>query len=265
MSKNTLSLQERWQQAVSEFIGRFTLPDDATKWKSYYAPIKKQAVNLFKENNTKKKRSIPEDEDQSFVDMLSIFDSKCLDLRKIIEWPVTGKPWSISKEENKSKTNQKSLFRNHLELLPPIPPTMTLTQGIHVSVVDAMRVVRLISVSYLKPRAFKYWAINVLNHLNLLPGAEIHVLFDDYQYMYETPSKNRDTSEWERIVSDLDQELPDTKEWSSFLSNEKNKHQLVNLLVHFILESDIIEKTVDKDNQCYYIHMNKIPIFEYLC
>ena len=59
--------------------------------------------------------------------------------------------------------------------------------------------------------AFKYWAINVLNHLIFLPGAEIHVVFGDYQYAYQTPSKNRDTSEWERIVSRTDQELPDTK------------------------------------------------------
>ena len=96
----------------------------------------------------------------------------------------------------------------------------------------------------------------------MLPGAEIHVVFE------ETPSKNRDTSEWETIVSDLDQELPDPKEWSSFLSNEKNKHQLVNLLIHFILESDIIERTifVNKSNQCYYKRMNKKPvIFEDLC
>ena len=82
----------------------------------------------------------------------------------------------------------------------------------------------------LKPCTFKYWTINVLNHLNLLPGAEIHVAFDNYQYAYETPSKNKDTSEWKRILSDLDQEKPDTKEWSSFLSNEKN-----NLLTFYYI------------------------------
>ena len=228
MSKNTLSLKERGHQAMSEFIKRFTLPEDTTTGKSYYAPIKKQAVKLVKE----------------------------------------GIRWSICIEENKSRANQKSLFRNHLELLLPIPPTTTPLHGIRVSVVDAMRVVRLIPVSDLKSRTFKYWTINVLDHLNLLPSPEILVVFDECQYAYETPSKNRDTSEWERMVSDLDQELPDTKEWSSFLSNEKNKHQLVNLLVHFILESDIIEKTifVKKGNQCYYKRMNDKPvIFEDLC
>ena len=157
-----------------------------------------------------------------------------------------------------------------MEVLSPIPLTTPLPQGIHISVVDAMRVVRLIPVSDLKSRTFKYWAIAiyVLNHLDLLPGTEIQVVFHDYQYAYETPSNNRDTSEWERIASNLDQELPDTKEWSSFLSNEKNKYQLVNLLVQLILENDTIEKTifVNKGSQCYYKCMNKKPlIFEDLC
>ena len=83
-----------------------------------------------------------------------------------------------------------------MELFSPIPLTATLPQGIHVSVIDAMPVVRLIPVSDLKSRTFKYWAIYVLNHLNLLRGIEIHVVFHDYQNAYETPSKNRDTSEW---------------------------------------------------------------------
>ena len=51
---------------------------------------------------------------------------------------------------------------------------------------------------------------------------------------------------WPHIFAVIvDQGLADTKEWNSFLSNEKNKHQLVNLRVHFILESDIIEKTMN--------------------
>ena len=155
-----------------------------------------------------------------------------------------------------------------MELFSPIPLTATLPQGIHVSVIDAMRVVRLIPVSDLKSRTFKYWAIYVLNHLNLLRGTEIHVVFHDYQHAYETPSKNRDTSEWERIVSNLDQDLPGNNEWSSFLSNEKNKYQLVNLQVQFILENYITEKTifVKKGSLCYYKRMNKKPvIFEDLC
>ena len=62
--------------------------------------------------------------------------------------------------------------------------------------------------------------------------------------MYINPSKNRDISERETIVSDLDQKLPDTKEWSSCLSNEKSKQEIVKFLVNFILKSDIIEKTI---------------------
>ena len=57
-----------------------------------------------------------------------------------------------------------------------------LPQCIHVSVVDAMQVVRLILESDLKPHTFKYCVINVFSHLNLLPGAEIHVVLENYQY-----------------------------------------------------------------------------------
>lgn len=57
-----------------------------------------------------------------------------------------------------------------------------LHQCIQVSVVDAMQVVRLILESDLKPHTFKYWVKNVFSHLNLLPGAEIHVVLENYQY-----------------------------------------------------------------------------------
>ena len=43
-----------------------------------------------------------------------------------------------------------------------------------------MRVVKLIPMYDLKSRTVKYWAINVLNHVNLLPGVEMQVVFDDY-------------------------------------------------------------------------------------
>ena len=71
-----LSLKKGGQQAMSQFIERFTLRKDTTKGKPCYDATEKQAVNLFKEGITKKKRFIPEDEDQSIVDILSTFDKK---------------------------------------------------------------------------------------------------------------------------------------------------------------------------------------------
>ena len=97
---------------ATEAMGKNTASNELIYWevyftggynhKSYYAPIKKQVVKLFKEGNAKKKHSIPEDKGQSFADILSIFDNKSLDLRKNMEWSVTSKPWS------KSRTNQKT-------------------------------------------------------------------------------------------------------------------------------------------------------------
>lgn len=61
---------------MSQFIGIFTLPKDTTKGKSYFDLTQKQAVNLFKESITKKKPFIPEDENHSLADILSIFNKK---------------------------------------------------------------------------------------------------------------------------------------------------------------------------------------------
>ena len=41
MRENTLSLKEWGHQAMSEIIERFTLSEDTTTGKSYYAPIKR--------------------------------------------------------------------------------------------------------------------------------------------------------------------------------------------------------------------------------
>ena len=49
--------------------------------------------------------------------------------------------------------------------------------------------------------------------------------------------------------------MPITSEWKSFPSNDKNKYQLINLLVRFILESGLVHSKnifVNNGNECYY-------------
>ena len=82
MSKNTLSLKERGQQAMNEFIWRFNLLENTTTGNFYYVPIKNHPGNLFKESNTKKKLSVPGDGGKSFADILFIFDNKSFDLAR---------------------------------------------------------------------------------------------------------------------------------------------------------------------------------------
>ena len=57
-----------------------------------------------------KKHSITEDEKESFGSILSIFKSQKLNLKYIMNWPVTIKPWTICKAPGKLKQIQSHCF-----------------------------------------------------------------------------------------------------------------------------------------------------------
>ena len=104
-----IDLKEIGEIARDEFVGRFT---QKNRKLNYY--------ELFEKKTTKKKHSIPDDESQSFTVIFAIYDGKNLDLRKIMDYCVTSKSWAIVNEDEKSHNNNKHLFRNHLQNLPPI-------------------------------------------------------------------------------------------------------------------------------------------------
>ena len=106
----------------------------------------------------KKNHSITEDEKESFGSILSIFESQKLNLKYIMNWPTTTKPWAICKASGKAKTNSKSLFRKSLLALYPSQPETFPPQTIKCCVVDAMRVVRKIPVSDLEENTYACWA-----------------------------------------------------------------------------------------------------------
>ena len=60
------------------------------------------------------KKKSTEDEKESFGSILSTFESQKLNLKYIMNWPVTSKPWAICKAPGKTKANSKSLFCNSL-------------------------------------------------------------------------------------------------------------------------------------------------------
>ena len=61
-------------------------------------------------------------------------------------------------------------------------------------IVDAMRVVRLISIAGLKPRTFKAWVDRIISYLSAIPGKNLHTIFDNYGYEYSVPRKQRNVS-----------------------------------------------------------------------
>ena len=67
--------------------------------------------------------TIAEDENKSFGQIFACFDNQTLNLRQIMNWPVTNKSYSICSEDDKVKANTNSLFWNKLQSLCPVAPT----------------------------------------------------------------------------------------------------------------------------------------------
>ena len=146
MTSDTLDIKEKGEVARDKFIESITSIDNK---QSYYSPIKKQNIKLFNIKSSKKKQSIiAVDEYQSLTEVFALYDQKKLDLRKLM-CPVTSKLWAIVNEDMKSRNNQKSLFRNELQLMSTNPPSAVAPEDIETSIVDGMRVVRLITLSKL--------------------------------------------------------------------------------------------------------------------
>ena len=91
---------------------------------------------------------------------------------------VTSKPWLIVNEYERSRGNSESLFPENHQLIFQARWLM-LPVNISSSMVDEMRVIRLISIAGLKPRTFKSWADRVISYLKAIPGKYLHI-FDNY-------------------------------------------------------------------------------------
>ena len=164
MVKNVKSLKQIGENAMNEFIARFTFQENNFSQNTYYDSIKKQKVVLFVTNRNKKMSTIAEDENKSFGEIFASFDNQTLNLRQIMNWPVTNKPYSICSEDGKVKTNTKSLFRNKLQSLCPVAPANFAPKCVSASVVDAMRVVRIIPIKGTDPPLYSTWAKAICTH-----------------------------------------------------------------------------------------------------
>ena len=208
---------------------------------NYHSKIKKQVVITFQDKKKAiKPRSIVADEGESFADILCRYDGKILDYEFLVRWPITKAPWMICDEEEKSRCVSKPVFRNHLQNLNPIKPRTEVT-GISIYIVDAMKIVRMISPSNMTPSTFETWTVSFYNYINRLPGNVSHIVFDIYSLNkdFAYPSKGRYNPESvgeRRYISDLSQQLPFTiAAWNNYLSNDQNKRELTNLMIDYLI------------------------------
>ena len=152
------------------------------------------------------------------------YDNEKLDLRNILNYCITTRPWALINEDDKSHQSRKSLFRKHLQGMCPVPKTTTPPDPIKATIVDAMRFVRGTPITGLPKRGtFRMWATRLINRFKSFPGKVLHIIFVNYGYDHQHPGKNRDQDNNERCINNLDQELPFPSEWEEFLKNGRNK------------------------------------------
>ena len=83
-------LKKSGEAQRDEFLKRITT---AEVEKSYYEPVKRNKFKLIKEKTSKKRSSISEDQSQSFADILLKYNNEKLDLRNILKYCGTTRPW----------------------------------------------------------------------------------------------------------------------------------------------------------------------------
>ena len=155
--------------------------------------------------------------------------------------------------QQKMENVVKSLLRNYLQQQSPEKLTKDPPAAIQSSVVDAMRVVRLIPITGASSPPFLPWAKRVFRYLEALPGEILHIVFDDYSPVGDPTkvlSNGRANKGKERKIAYLNQVLPKTNEWQDFLTNDKSKYQICS----FSISSGITtNKTiyVTKERQCF--------------
>ena len=110
----------------------------------------------------------------------------------IMYWTVTSKPYSICCENEKTRSNLKSDFRNKLQLMPPLKPINISPTDIKVCVVDTMRVLRLIPITTIQPPTFMKWKEAVKIYLENLPGNTLHVVPGDGNILKKKSSRKYD-------------------------------------------------------------------------
>ena len=153
------------------------------------------------------------------------------------------------------------MFRNHLQALNPCK-TQNEISDISVCIVDAMKIVRMISLLNLLPSTFETWTIAFFNYINSLPGSVCHIVFDVYPENadFTRPCKGRYDPESigeRRYISSLSQHFPATRDaMSDYLSNDQNKRELTNLMIDYVIGGSYIFNRsvyVTKDDRCTLI------------
>ena len=154
-----------------------------------------------------------------------------------MNFPVTSKPYAICGDDGETRANPKSLFRNKLKSLCPIKPFSNIPIDISVSVVDAMILVRMISINGCEPPTFLTWSKKVFSYIEKLPGTSIHIVFDNYAYYPDSfipLSKGRKSNGAERNITNFTKFYQIQVNGKSSSPTTKINYQYVNYWLNFL-------------------------------
>ena len=141
--------------------------------------------------------------------MLAQFDEKRLDLKHVLQLPVTNKPRAIFPKVDKRRSSSKSLSRNNVHLISPARCTTTVPPDVSCYIVDAMRVLKMIAITNLTPPTFLGSLKRLYNSMKQLPGTVIHIVFNvsEEEGHLNSSSKEKEIKTRERKIADLSQQL----------------------------------------------------------
>ena len=118
-----------------------------------------------------------------------------------MSWPVTSRPWAICNEEEQSRVVKKHLHRNYLQSLSPTKQIYG-SMFVPVCIVDAMKIVRSIPITKLKPPIYKTWATKVFDHMTKILCNILNILFDVYpsEIDLSSPAKTQISNKWTHVM-----------------------------------------------------------------
>ena len=238
MVQNVLSTRKTVEDAMTEYFTQFTTTgaDVADPKISKYNELIRSRRSTRSPISNKRKISISNSRRRVWVQCVSsVWHKKRLDLKHVLQWPVTSKPWAICSKVDQRRSSSKSLFRNNLQLIYPSPCMAAVPSDVSCCIFHAIRGVKMIPITNLKPPTFLGWAKRLYHYMKQLPGIVIHIFFDvcEEEENLNILSNWRETKLREKKIADLSQQLSRVGERKDFLTNSKNKCCLRLFLVDF--------------------------------
>ena len=232
IAKDLLSIDKIGEAAYREFI-QTRLVDKTT---SFHDPIKRIKTKTFvdsavttvikskkggKDITIKASRNV-------FIQLTILASDHNYSLEKMLEYPLSPIPWSLATADGMTTSTDKAQLMHFLEKDCIVTPGMLSRTKCSTRVIDGMALLRQQKSI---PKTFREFAEQLFDQLYLQK-------YDRVDFITDTYGKEDSIKELERIKRGISNQYlvggPSTtvpREYQQFLTNPKNKEQLISLLL----------------------------------